>query len=411
MAQKYRSEGKGIEGKAAEETSLLNTYGRQHVSFVSGKGCTVTDSEGKEYVDFVAGLAVNSLGYAHPRLVAAICNQANSIIHTSNLYEIDWQRALAGRLASKMPAPGCKVFFCNSGAEANEAAIKFAFKATGRSKIIAMTNSFHGRTALTLSVTCQERYWKGFEHLLNKNVSFAEYGSAESVIEKLDDDVACIIMEPIQGEGGVVVPPEGFLTKVSEAARANGTLLIMDEVQTGMGRTGKFFCHSWEKGCVPDIVTMAKALAGGLPIGAAIVSSAVASAIKPGDHGSTFGGNQLCSAAANAALDVVEGSGFMDAVQSRGESLMDGLRSAFSGAPFFNGVRGKGLMIGIDMTKEAADAFKKYAFERGYLVNVTHEHIVRLIPPLVIGDEEIEGILKLASSFASSYHPSPQVAK
>lgn len=406
MAQKYRSE----QSVNRSGNALLNTYGRQHVDFVRGKGCTVWDSEEKEYLDLVGGIAVNSLGYSHPRVVAAICNQAMNLIHTSNLYEIGNQSALADRLVRHMPGDGCKAFFCNSGAEANEAAIKFALKFTGRRKIVSMRNSFHGRTAMTLSVTGQTAYWKGFEQLLYREVLFADYGSSASVAACLDSDVACIIMEPIQGEGGVVVPPEGFLRDVSMAARENGTLLIMDEVQTGVGRTGRFFAHSWEQGCAPDIVTMAKALASGLPIGAAIVSPAVAACIKPGDHGSTFGGNQLSTAAALATLDVVEGNGFLEEVAGKGQRLADELRSVFGGLPYVSDIRGRGLMIGIEMDAAAAAAFKAFAFERGYLVNVAHDRVVRLVPPLVIKEEEIDAFMTMAAAFASGYARHGEVA-
>ncbi len=397
MALKYRSEPGG-----KDDDALLGTYARQPVSFVRGKGCTVWDSDGRAYIDFVAGIAVNSLGYDHPKLVAAISNQATSIIHSSNLYEIPSQSRLASRLSASLPPLGWKVFFSNSGAEANEAAIKFAMKATGRKKIVSTDNSFHGRTAMALSVTGQKKYWKGFEQLIYPNVLFAEYGSAREISEKLDSDVACVIVEPIQGEGGVVLPDSSFLSKVSEAARRNGSLLIVDEVQTGVGRTGKFFAHSWEEGCTPDIITMAKALAGGVPIGATIVTSKVAESIVPGDHGSTFGGNHLSTAAANAVLDVVEAPGFMEDVARKGMKLMGGLRSAFEGASYVHEVRGKGLMIGIDMTKDAAAAFKAFALERGFLVNVVHEHVVRLVPPLVVSDEEIDSLLSMSTAFASS---------
>lgn len=406
MAQKYKSEHRSQQA----DSPLLNTYNRQHISFERGKGSTVWDTEGREYLDFVAGIAVNSLGYSHPRLVAAICNQAMNVIHTSNLYEIENQAAVAGRIVRHLSGDGWKVFFSNSGAEANEAAIKFAMKATGRRKIVSMNNSFHGRTALTLSVTGQPRYWKGFEQLLNGNVSFADYGDAESVRSKLDGDTACVILEPVQGEGGVVMPGDGFMGEVSRAARENGSLLIVDEVQTGAGRTGRFFAHSWDDGCSPDIVTMAKALAGGVPIGATIVSRDVSARISPGDHGSTFGGNPLSTAAANAVLDVIESAGFMEEVERKGKKLIDGLRAAFDGSAYVHEVRGKGLMVGIDMTADAAGSFKSFAFDRGYLVNVAHDHIVRLVPPLIVTDEEIESLLAMAGAFKTRYRPQPAEA-
>ena len=396
MALKYRSE-PGVK----KDEALLGTYSRQQVAFVRGKGCSVWDSNGREYLDLVAGIAVSSLGHNHPKLVAAVCNQATNIMHSSNLYEIPNQSTLASRLVKHLPG-GWKVFFSNSGAEANEAAIKFAFKATGRSRIVSTLNSFHGRTAMTLSVTGQQKYWKGFEPLIYRDVLFAEYGSAESVKSKLDKDVACIIVEPIQGEGGVIVPPAGFLADVCKAAKKNGTLVIMDEIQAGMCRTGKFFAHLWDEGCIPDIITMAKALAGGVPIGATLVSSGVAEKIAPGDHGSTFGGNQLSTAAANAVMDVVEAPGFMEEVARKGGKLIGGLEKIFEGAGYVKEVRGKGLMIGVEMTPEAAKSFKSFAMERGFIVNVAHDCVIRLVPPLIISDEEIESFLAMSSAFASS---------
>lgn len=396
MALKYESESETV------KDSILGTYGREEISFVRGKGASVWDGDGREYVDMVAGIAVNCLGHNHPRLVAAICNQASSIMHTSNLYQIENQSRLASRLASHLPGSGWKTFFSNSGAEANEAALKFAIKSTGRRKILSANNSFHGRTALTLSVTGQPKYWKGFEHLLYRDVSFADYGSPDSFQKLLDDDVACVILEPVQGEGGVIIPPEGFLSEVGKMAKENGSLLIMDEVQTGVGRTGRFFAHSWEAGVKPDIVTMAKALGGGVPIGATIFSSEVAACVTAGDHGSTFGGNPLSTAAANAVLDIIDSPGFLDGAGSRGAMLLDGLKQVFAGAPYVADVRGRGMMIGVEMDEKSAQAFKSFAFERGFLVNIAHGKVVRLVPPLVLGEPEISAFLGMASSFAAS---------
>lgn len=390
--------------KVDEEVDyLLGTYGRENISFTSGKGCTVWDTEGREYMDMVAGIAVNCLGHNHPRLVSAISSQASNIIHTSNLYEIENQSLLAGRLAGHLQGSGWKTFFSNSGAEANEAALKFAIKSTGRGKIVSAMNSFHGRTALTLSVTGQQKYWKGFERLIYKDVEFGSYGSTEDFANLIDEDVACVILEPIQGEGGVVIPPDGFLSSVGDIARDNGSLLIIDEVQTGVGRTGRFFSHSWDDGVRPDIVTMAKGLGGGVPIGATIVSGEVAASIGKGDHGSTFGGNPLSTAAANATLDVIDSPSFLEEVSRKGGILLSGLRSLFSDQPYVNEIRGKGLMIGVEMDEKSATAFKSYAFERGFLVNITHSNVVRLVPPLVITDREIYSFLAMASSFAEGH--------
>ena len=381
---------------------LLPVYKRQNVSFVHGKGARLWDTSGKEYIDFVGGSAVNVVGHGNPKLVAAICNQASNLIHTSNLYEVENQAKLASRLGKIFRGRQMKSFFCNSGAEANEAALKFAVKATGRKKFIAARNSFHGRTVMALSVTGQPKYWSGFEPIIYKNVDFFDYGSAESLRSKIDGDVAAVIIEPIQGEGGVVTPPEGFLTEISEIAHANGSLLIMDEVQTGMGRTGRMFAHQWEKQCSPDIITVAKGLAGGVPIGAVIMSAEIAERIVAGDHGSTFGGNPLATAAALATLDIIEGDGFMDSVIRKGEMISAGITESFSGKPYFECVRGKGLMIGAQLNEEYAKKFAGFAFDRGFLVNVAHDSVIRLVPPLVVTEDDIGAFLSMMGNFTSS---------
>ncbi len=385
-----------------KDTDLLSVYRRQNVSFVRGKGARLWDQTGKEYVDFVGGIAVNVVGHAHPKLVAAICNQASNLIHTSNLYEVENQAKLASRLAKHFRGRQMKSFFCNSGTEANEAALKFAVKATGRKKFIAAHNSFHGRTLMALSVTGQPKYWNGFEPLIYRNVDFFDYGSVESLRSRLDGDVAAVIVEPIQGEGGVVAPPEGFLNAVSEAVHANGSLLIMDEVQTGIGRTGKMFAHQWEKQCAPDIVTVAKGLAGGVPIGAAMLSADTAAAIGAGDHGSTFGGNPLASAAALATLDIVESEGFMNGVLEKGKAISASLTESFAGRPYFDTVRGRGLMIGVQLNAEYARKFAEFAFDRGFLVNVAHDSVIRLVPPLVVTAEDIAALAAMTESFVST---------
>jgi predicted acetylornithine/succinylornithine family transaminase len=401
MAQKYGFETAHSEHQRAGD--LLQIYKRQNVSFVRGKGARLWDSAGKEYVDFVGGIAVNIVGHGNPKLVAAICNQASNLIHTSNLYEVENQSKLASRLAKTFRGRQMKSFFCNSGAEANEAALKFAVKATGRKKFLAAHNSFHGRTLMALSVTGQPKYWKGFEPLIYPGVDFFDYGSMDSLKSKLDADVAAVIIEPIQGEGGVVTPPEGFLSEVSEAVHANGSLLIVDEVQTGMGRTGKMFAHQWEKGCAPDIVTVAKGLAGGVPIGATILTAEVAGKIAPGDHGSTFGGNPLATAAALATLEIVETEGFLESVVKKGGYLSSSLAELFAGRHYFSDVRGKGLMIGAQLNAEYAKKLAEFAFERGFLVNVAHDSVIRLLPPLVVTDDDISALVSMIRAFASLF--------
>jgi acetylornithine/N-succinyldiaminopimelate aminotransferase len=375
---------------------LLGNYRRLPVNFISGKGCTLVDSTGRKYLDMVAGIAVNILGYSNPRLVSAICNQAGNLIHVSNLYEIDLQEKVASRLIEYLGSEAF-AFYCNSGAEANEAAIKFAVKHTGRNTILTAENSFHGRTALTLSVTGQSKYWKGFEPLIYRNVRFSEFGNADDFIEKLDGDVAALIIEPVQGEGGVIVPPAGFLKELRNACRKNGTVLIVDEVQTGMGRTGRFFAHQHE-GIEADIITLAKGLAGGVPAGAVLLRKEIASSIQPGDHGSTFGGNPLAMAASLAVLEEIKACRLMDNAVERGRQLMEGLKDAFGGTA--REIRGLGLMIGIELSAEEAERFRRFAFERGFIVNVTHETTVRLLPPLIINEEEVASFIKMARAFA-----------
>lgn len=398
MAQKYKIE-QGVKGR---QDSLLGVYRRKGVSFASGKGARIWDTSGREYIDFVAGIAVNVLGHSNPKLVSAICNQASNLIHTSNLYEIENQSQLASRLSRHFPGRKMKVFFSNSGAEANEAALKFAVKSTGRGGFVSANNSFHGRTAMALSVTGQPKYWSGFEPLIYRNVEFFDYGSIESLKSHLNRDVAAVIMEPIQGEGGVIVPPKGFLREASAVVHDNGSLLIVDEVQTGMGRTGRMFAHQWEQGCTPDIVTVAKGLAGGVPIGATLVGEDVASAIHEGDHGSTFGGNPLATAAGLATMEVIESPGFLDRVISRGQYLFRSLSDSLRGNESVTEIRGKGLMVGIEMLGDSAKKFADYAFERNILVNVAHDSVVRLLPPLVVTEEEIDSLCATFRSFSSS---------
>jgi acetylornithine/N-succinyldiaminopimelate aminotransferase len=399
LAQKYKVE--PCERAVRKQDSLLRVYRRKGISFTGGKGSRVWDSSNREYIDFVGGIAVNVLGHSNHKLVSAICNQASNIIHTSNLYEIDNQSVLSSMIAGFFTGRKMKVFFSNSGAEANEAALKFSVKATGRKKFISAFNSFHGRTAMALSVTGQPKYWKGFEPLIYGNVEFFDYGSAESLREHLDADVAAVILEPIQGEGGVIVPPAGFLSRVSQMVHDNGSLLIMDEIQTGIGRTGRMFAHMWEPACRPDIVTLAKGLAGGVPIGATIVSEEVASRINEGDHGSTFGGNPLATAAGIATLETIRSAGFLEGVVSRGVFLREKLEASLGKFDKLVEIRGKGLMLGMEFSGDVAGKLADYAFERNILVNVAHDTVVRLLPPLIITEEEIETLAATVRSFCS----------
>jgi len=367
--------------------ALMSTYGRYPIELVSGSACRVVDAQGSEYLDMVAGIAVTSLGHRHPAIVEALHNAAEGLIHTSNLYWTEPMVRLAERITE---AAGMdRAFFCNSGAEAVEAAIKLGRKLRpGRSRIVAFDRSFHGRTLGALSVTARPAYQAPFRPLL-PDVEILPFGDFKTVESVIDDSVSVVLVEPIQGEGGVRPAPPGWLARLRELSSAAGALLVFDEVQTGMGRTGTLFAYQGE-GVVPDAVTIAKALAGGLPMGALLACGDAATAFQPGDHASTFGGGPLVASVANAVLDVILQDGFMDDVTAKGELLNDRLQAIAVDDAAVTGVRGRGLMQGLVLKGEGAAAVVSAAMEMGLLTCPAGPDVVRFTPPLTISEEDID---------------------
>lgn len=369
----------------------MQTYARWPVEFVSGKGSTLYDADGKAYLDLVAGIAVASLGHAHPVLVEAVSAQAARLIHVSNLYETRPQRELAARLAAL--TGGMRSFFCNSGAESVECAIKLARRwgGSGRPRIVGTLGGFHGRTMGALSATGQPPKAAPFEPLL-PGFSHIPYDDVAALAAELDDTVAAVFLEPIQGEAGVVVPSPDYLSQARELCDRAGALLILDEIQTGVARTGSWFAFE-HSGITPDVLCLAKGLAGGLPIGACLATVEVAGRLEVGDHGSTFGGGPVQTCAALAVLDVIESDGLVERARAAGARLSHGLGGVFGPA----NVRGAGLMLGVTLPGPLAKDVTGRALEAGLLVNNPAVDILRFLPPLVITDDEIDrglGILK-----------------
>jgi acetylornithine/N-succinyldiaminopimelate aminotransferase len=374
---------------------LMSTYGRIPVAFTRGEGMKVWDQDGREYLDFLAGIAVTALGHSHPRVVESLKAQAEKIFHTSNLYQIEPQIDLAELLVSHSFAQ--KAFFCNSGTEANEGAIKLARRYAGerfgpeRSTILAMKNSFHGRTLGSLSATGQEKFQKGFGPLV-PGFSFVPFNDLEALDRAWDDTVCAVMMEPIQGEGGIRVPDPQYLAEVKHRCRERKALLILDEVQTGLGRTGTLFAYE-QFGAEPDIMTLAKALGNGLPIGALLATDEVAQAFQPGTHAATFGGNFIVTAVARTVLSVILEEGFLARVRQMGEFFKAGLLRLQERFPQILEVRGRGLLLGLALDrpgKPIVDA----CLSRGFLINCTQETILRFTPPLIIDEASIEALLQ-----------------
>ncbi|ADG97455.1 acetylornithine and succinylornithine aminotransferase [Segniliparus rotundus DSM 44985] len=366
--------------RAGWAARLMNNYGQPALALVRGEGVHVWDADGKQYLDFLGGIAVNVLGHAHPAVVAAVTKQVATLGHVSNLYMSPNIVELATRLAALLPGgDDAKVFFSNSGAEANEAAFKIA-RRTGRGEIIAACGGFHGRTMGALALTGQPPKQQPFMPM-TPGVRHVPYGDAAALEAAVGPDTAAVFLEPIQGENGVVVPPAGYLAAAREITAKAGALLILDEVQTGMGRTGTFFAHEQE-GCAADVVTLAKGLGGGLPIGATIATGRASGLLEPGQHGSTFGGNPVCAAAALAVLDVIEQDGLAQHARALGEECKEKL--AASGHPLVEEVRGAGLLLGVRLAEPKAAAVEAAAREAGFLVGATGADVVRLAPPLVL---------------------------
>lgn len=383
----------------------MTTYARFPLVLRKGSGAVVTDVEGKPYLDFVSGIAVNSLGHCDSRLVKGIQKQAETLLHVSNLYYNIPQIELAKRIVAHSFAD--KVFFCNSGAEANEAAIKLARKWAKEHRgqqcfeIIAAQGAFHGRTLAALSATGQEKYQKGFEPLL-PGFRHVPFDNVNAIEKEITPKTAAIFLEPIQGEGGVRVPQKGYLSRVRKICDSNGILLILDEVQTGMGRTGRLFAYE-DEGVRPDIVTVAKGLGGGFPIGAMLATETVARSFTPGSHATTFGGNPLACAAGIQVMErLTNGESFLKRVRQRGEYLVDRLTRLQHRTSLITEVRGKGLVVALDLAVPVMQIIEK-AMEQGLLLNRTSEETLRLVPPLTIRRSEIDQMLTILTGILKEF--------
>jgi acetylornithine/N-succinyldiaminopimelate aminotransferase len=373
---------------------LANTYARQPILLVRGEGTRVWDSTGKEYLDFVGGIAVCSLGHCHPKVVQALEEQARQLIHCSNLYYIGPQVELARRLCEH--SFGERVFFCNSGTEANEAAIKLARKyakersGEDRYEIITMEESFHGRTMGALSATGQKKFHKGFEPLL-PGFQYVPFDDLKAVEGAITPQTCAVMVEPIQAEGGVNLPSPGYLKGLRELCDQTGIVLIYDEVQVGMGRTGKLFAYQhWD--APPHIMTVAKSLANGVPIGALVATEEVAKAFSPGTHAATFGGNPLATRVGCVVIDTLFGDGVLENCQEQGAYLTKGLLDLKERYSFIRDVRGKGLIIGAELAFEGKEMVDR-CLERGFLINCTAGRVLRFLPPLIVTQEEIDRLL------------------
>jgi len=366
---------------------MMDNYGTPSLALATGDGATVTDSDGRTYLDLLGGIAVNVLGHRHPAITAAVTAQLNTLGHVSNLYAAEPGIALAEELVDQLGVPA-RVFFCNSGAEANETAFKLA-RLTGRTRIVAAENAFHGRTMGSLALTGQPAKRDPFEPLPG-DVLHVPYGDAESLARAVDSQTAAVFLEPIMGEGGVVVPPAGYLAAAREITARHGALLVLDEVQTGIGRTGTFYAHQYE-GITPDVVTLAKGLGGGLPIGACVAAGPAGDLMTPGTHGSTFGGNPVCAAAALAVLRVLRDDDLVARAGVIGKSVAEGIEEL--NHPLVDFVRGRGLLLGVVLSAPAAKAVETAARAAGFLVNAAAPGVVRLAPPLIITDDQVQHFL------------------
>lgn len=370
---------------------IMNTYSRLPVVLVRGEGVHVWDSDGKEYLDFLAGIAVCGLGHSNPLISGAISKQAETLVHVSNIYHIEPQIRLARLLVENSFAD--KVFFCNSGAEANEAAIKLARKYAhenmdkGRYRIVSMKNSFHGRTLATVTATGQERFQKGFDPL-PAGFGYVPFDDLPSLERAVTEDVCAVMVEAIQGEGGIRVPSDGYLEGVRKICDDRGILLILDEVQTGMGRTGDLFAYE-ASGARPDIMTLAKALGNGFPVGAMLATDKVAASFTPGTHASTFGGNPLAMAAGISVMDALLHGGVLDNCREMGDYFRVKLNELKADHAFITEVRGRGLIVGVELSMDGADIVNG-CMDRGLLLNCTCGNVLRFVPPLIITKGDID---------------------
>lgn len=385
--------------------TLMSTYARQPVTFVRGEGAWLWDTEGRKYLDAVSGVAVCGLGHAHPAVTQAVCQQAGQLVHTSNLYTIARQQELGERLTRLSGMD--KVFFCNSGAEANEAAIKLARlhghkTGVAQPTVIVMEGSFHGRTLATLTATGNRKVQAGFEPLVS-GFARAPYDDVETLdkIAAHNSNIVAVLVEPVQGEGGIRVPTSDYLQKVRAVCDKHGWLLMLDEIQTGMGRSGKWLACE-HAGVQADVVTLAKALGNGVPIGACLARGAVADVFQPGNHGSTFGGNPLACAAALAVIDTIEQGRLAERAGVLGQRMLDGLHKALDGQSGVSEIRGLGLLIGIELAQPCGELVGR-ARDLGLLINVTAERVVRLLPPLIMSDEEADQVVAGVSGLIKAF--------
>jgi acetylornithine/N-succinyldiaminopimelate aminotransferase len=375
--------------RARWEAVMMNNYGTPPMALASGDGAVVTDVDGKTYVDLLGGIAVNVLGHRHPAVIEAVTHQMSTLGHTSNLYATEPGIALAEELVALLGTEAqARVFFCNSGTEAVEVAFKIS-RLTGRTKLVAAQEAFHGRTMGSLALTGQPAKQAPFAPLPG-DVTHVPYGDADALAAAINGDTAALFLEPIMGESGVVVPPEGYLAAAREITARHGALLVLDEVQTGMGRTGAFFAHQHD-GITPDVVTLAKGLGGGLPIGACLAVGPAADLLTPGLHGSTFGGNPICTAAALAVLRVLAAEDLVRRAEVMGKSLRQGIESL--GHPLVDQVRGRGLLQGIVLTTPHAKNAEAAARDAGYLVNAAAPNVIRLAPPLIITEAQLDSFV------------------
>jgi acetylornithine aminotransferase len=383
----------------------MSTYARLPVQFERGKGIWLWDTEGRQYLDALSGIAVCALGHAHPAVASALAEQASRLVHTSNLYGIPLQEELAERLCALSDME--RVFFCNSGAEANEAAIKIA-RLYGHSKdiscptIIVMENSFHGRTLATLTATGNRKVQAGFEPLVRGFIR-VPYNDLDAIrtVAANNNDIIAVLVEPVQGEGGINIPDADYLAGIRKLCDEHDWLMMLDEIQSGMGRTGKWFAYQ-HADILPDVVTIAKALGNGVPIGACLARGTAAEMLQPGSHGTTFGGNPLASRAAMAVLDTLEAEQLLASAGKLGHRLLAGFSEKLSGLDGVREIRGCGLMIGIELDRPCSELVST-ALERGLLINVTATHVVRLLPPLVMTAHQAEMIIEKVSALIREF--------
>ena len=393
------------------DSHLMRAYARQPVSFVRGRGARLWDEQGVEYLDAIAGVAVTSLGHAHPEIAAVMADQAATLLHTSNVFRVDWQEQLGQRLCTLADME--KVFFCNSGAEANETALKLARlhghrKQVAVPQILVMENAFHGRPLATLAATGNAAKQQGFGPQMPGFVR-VPYDDIDAVRQAAREtpDIVAVLVEPVQGEGGIRVPSSGYLRALRELCDARGWLLMLDEIQTGLGRTGAWFAHQ-HTAITPDVMTLAKALGNGVPIGACLARGAAADLFSPGQHGSTFGGNPLACRVACTVLDIMARDGMAQRAGLLGDRLLAGLRLALGGHPGVKAIRGLGLMAGIELDRSCQDLVGRALAEQRLLITVTRERTIRLLPPLICDEAQIDDIVarvaRLCHDSGASHH-------